>query len=72
MSQDLAKLEQLHTLMKELEKRTAYSGIREQVYPYYVSSESQSGRNPDLFDSAWAGSRGGAKVDSAWQNIKGA
>ena len=35
MSQDLAKLEQLHTLMKELEKRTAFSGIREQVNPYY-------------------------------------
>ena len=51
-------------------KKGAYAG--EQVYPYYVSSESQSGRNPDLFDSAWAGSRGGAKVDSAWQNIKGA
>lgn len=45
-----------------------YSG--DLSYPYYVPGESQSGRHPDLFDAAWASSRGGSLVDPVWQKVK--
>ena len=39
-------------------------------YPYYISGASQAGRDPDLFDAAWAASRGGQQTDAVWAAIK--
>lgn len=50
-------------------KKGEYSG--DMSYPYYQEGGSQSGRNPDLFDSAWASSRGGRAIDPVWKQIKG-
>jgi hypothetical protein len=40
-------------------------------YPYYVEGAPQTGRAPDLFDAAWASSRGASQVDPVWKQIKG-
>lgn len=39
-------------------------------YPYYQKDAGHETRNPDLFDAAWASSRGHRQVDSVWQDIK--
>lgn len=44
--------------------------VGERKYPYYVPGASQEGRNPDLFDAAWASSHGNFKGDAAWEKIK--
>ena len=44
--------------------------VGERKYPYYVPGASQEGRNPDLFDAAWASSHGNFKGDPAWEKIK--
>lgn len=44
--------------------------VGELEYPYYRSGAPQTGRNPDLFDSAWASARAGSGVDPVWRDIK--
>lgn len=44
--------------------------VGEIEYPYHQEGASQAGRNPDLFDSAWANARAGSGVDPVWRDIK--
>lgn len=44
--------------------------VGERRYPYYAEGESQEGRNPDLFDAAWASSHGNYQGDPTWEKIK--
>jgi hypothetical protein len=39
-------------------------------YPYYQKDAGHATRNPDLFDAAWASSKGHREVDPVWQEIK--
>ena len=47
-----------------------YQEGKEIEYPYYQNEAGHAGRHPDLFDAAWASSRGMKQVDPVWQEIK--
>jgi hypothetical protein len=44
--------------------------VGERPYPYYDPKAPQTGRNPDLFDAAWAAAHGNYAGDSVWKQIK--
>lgn len=44
--------------------------VGERAYPYYSPNAPQTGRNPDLFDAAWASAHGNYGGDPVWKQIK--